>query len=232
LGQRRAASLDDERRSIHHHTVPQPRPESAPREATKGEILVPHDPDPKPVTGVRNVLVQSSLTQLQQRNYYDRYRTLIDPAVLQELHLSLGPGWIPIALAEAHYAACDRLQLTAEEIAQMGYSVGDRVQETTLVSTAKNRREAEIDLWSQMPTMHRMWPRIYQGGSVQIAKRGPKVVELELLGHRLGKYAYFRQATLTAIAAAYVALGVRVDSTKVVSYSAARDELLLRLAWT
>jgi len=200
--------------------------------ATEMEIIIPHVPDAGPVTAVKNVLIQSSLAQLQDNAHYERYRKLIDPKVLEELTANLGPGWVPIALADQHYAACDLLNLTTDEIANMGNRVGDRVQERALVAP-KAERASDFDLWTEaVRPLHRVWPRIYQGGSVQIVKVAPKTQQCELRGFSLVRHRYFRTATLSAMSAAHAAMGARIESTKVLRHDAASGELVMRMSWS
>jgi hypothetical protein len=206
------------------------RPESlGPSE--RREIVIPHEREIRPVTAIRNVVIQSSLAQLQGAGYYERYVTLIDPKLLEELMASLAPGWTPIELAHAHYGACDKLGLTQEEHAKLGQRIGSRLQETALVSGAKKSRDADFDVWTEAGPLHRMWARLYQGGSCQVVKLGPKDQLVELRAFSLSRYRYYRNAQLAGIGAAYEALGVRFDALKIASYHPARDELSFRLTW-
>jgi hypothetical protein len=79
------------------------------------EIIFPHDPTRGPVTAVRNVLLQTSLDELKAKGHYDRYVQLIAPEMLEQIQTFLAPGWVPIEIAHAHYAACERLGLTSEQ---------------------------------------------------------------------------------------------------------------------
>ena len=197
------------------------------------EILSPHDPDARPVTAVRNVILQASLTQLRDRGHYPRYAALIAAHTLEQLTaMSVAPGWVPIELALAHYEACDNLMLTREQFAEMGGGVGERVQETVLVSPAKKAREAEYDPWNATGPLNRMWARLYQGGSVQVVKVGPHDKLLEQRGFVLSQFHYFRQAQVAALKAIHAALGTRSVETKLESYSPARDELIVRVSWS
>ena len=194
------------------------------------EIIVPHSPDAGPVTAVRNVLIQSSLATLRANDYFERYEKLIAPSVLEQLQASVGPGWLPIALADAHYAACDSLMLTQEELAKLGSGVGARVQETTLVSSAKRSRPADFDLWSLGDALHRMWARNNRGGSVQVVKVGPCEKLLEMRGFSLTRHRYYRYATLAVIAACHEAVAP-ISSVKIESYSPKSNELVVRVSW-
>jgi len=196
------------------------------------QVIIPHVADFHPVTAVKNVLIQASLSQLQNAGFYERYSKLVDPMVLEQLLSSLGPGWIPIELADAHYAACERLDLNPDELEKLGEEVGDRLQNTSLVSAAKNSRQEDVDVWAVAGSLHRMWARLYQGGSAQLSKAGPNEQLLELRGFKLTRYLYYRNASVPAIGAAYLALGVRLESLTIAKYLSSRDELTYRLRWT
>ncbi|HEY2733204.1 MAG TPA: hypothetical protein VGI70_04430 [Polyangiales bacterium] len=197
----------------------------------QGEIVLAHDPNAVPATAVRNVLIQSSLTELKATGYYDRYAALIAPEVLTELAANLGPGWIPIELALAHYEACDKMNLSAEDFALLGARVGDRVQGAVLVTSAKKKRDEDFDLWNVEAQLHRMWARLFQGGSLQVVKLGPKMKLLQARGIRLNRYHYYRQGHLAALRATHSAIGVELTTLQIASYDEANDELTVRLGW-
>jgi hypothetical protein len=196
------------------------------------EILVPHDASAGPLTAVRNVIIQASLAQLRSHGHYERYSALIAADTLAQLtSSSIAPGWIPVELAMAHYEACDNLMLSREQFAEMGNAVGERVHETVLVSSAKKARDVNYDPWSAEGPLQRMWPRLFQGGSVQTVRVGPKAKLMEERGFRLNAFHYYRQGHLAAVAATHRSLGTCDVETKVVSYSPARDELIIRVSW-
>lgn len=194
-------------------------------------IVFAHTAESRPVTAVKNVLVQASLAQIQTAGFYERYSKLIESQVLEQLLSSVGPGWVPIELADSHYAACDRLNLNTAELKVLGSGVGDRLQKTTLVSTKKDR-QTSVDVWAELGSLHRMWDRQYQGGSVQVTQAGDQEMLIELRGFVLTRHLYFRNAMVPAIGVTFLALGVRLDSSKISKYVAARDEVTYRLSWT
>jgi hypothetical protein len=194
------------------------------------EILMPYEPDAGSLTAVKNVLLQSSLAELKAHGHYERYASLIEPQILEQLLASLGPGWVPVELALAHYEACDNLMLTPEQFALMGQGVGTRVKDAVLISLAKKVREANYDLWLSVGPLNRMWPRLFQGGSVQVSKVGPKAQLIEQKGYVLNRYHYYRQSHISAVRATYDALGA-TSTVKLLSYSAARDEMVVHVSW-
>lgn len=203
-----------------------------PASAAEREIFIAHLPELQPVTAVKNVLLQVSIAQLKSSGLFEQYEALVDPAVPAQILASLALSWTPIELALAHYGACENMMLRSEQLSGIGGRVGDRLQETSFVSAAKKTQESQVDVWSEVGAMHRMWARQFQGGSVQVAKHGPNDMSLELRGFRLNKFRYYREAQLAAIGAAYRALGVGILPLKIAYYSASRDELAIRIRWT
>ena len=199
---------------------------------TSRELLIAYDPAAGPLTAVKNALLHASLAELREHGLYERYVSVIDPSVLRELQVaSLAPGWVPIELAHLHYEACDRMQLAPEHFHALGQAVGYRVQNAFLVSLAKKVREANYDLWQAVGPLHRMWPRVFLGGSVQVWKLGPKDQLLEEKGYSLNRYEYYRRGHIAALTATYAALGS--DATvRISSYNPGRDEMTVSVSWT
>ncbi|HKP64580.1 MAG TPA: hypothetical protein VJV78_47920 [Polyangiales bacterium] len=199
--------------------------------APSSELVIPHDPHAGPVTSVKNLVLQFSIAQLQAHGHYEAYTKVIDAAVLSDLLARLGPGWVPVKYAIRHFEAVDRLQLSQEQIDQLGKTVGDRIQHTTLVSAAKRSREEGFDVWSSVGQLHRMWSRLYQGGSVQISKIGPTDQLISRRGYPMNRFRYYRLAQLGAFAAAYAALGTELTTREVLEVDTALDEVTFHVGW-
>ena len=197
----------------------------------RGEILIPHEQDFQPVVALRNTMLQASLGELREAGYFERYTAHIDPAVLHELSTNLAPSWVPIELADAHYQACDRMGLNAEELQRIGHAVGVRVRQTSIVVADNRTSGAPVDVWTIVGQLHRVWKRLYQGGSVQIVKLGPRDELIELRGHSLYRHPYFRFASIAAITAAHEAVGARIEVNRIVRYDAMTHETVIHLAW-
>jgi hypothetical protein len=198
--------------------------------STNREIVFRHLPDFRPCSAVRNVVIQSSLAMLEEEGHYERYLKLIDPKKLEELR-TIAPGWTPIALAHAHYQACDDLGLTQDEIAILGQRIGQKLHETMLVHSGKRNPGADFDLWEATGALYRTYARTYEGGSLQVVKLGPKDKLLELRGFALSRHRYYRIAQLHGIASGYQSFGVRLETMKIVNYNPTADELTFRFTW-
>jgi hypothetical protein len=195
------------------------------------EIIIPHVADIRPCTAIRNVVIQSSLAQLQEEGHYERYLQHIDPQKLEELKATFAPGWTPIALAHAHYRACEDIGLTQDEIVRLGQRIGWKLHETTLIHAAKRNPSMDFDLWEAAGALYRVWARTYEGGSCQVVKLGPKDKLVELKAFSLTRYRYYRIAQLHGIGSAYQRFGVKLETLKLVNYDPTGDELTFRFTW-
>ncbi|MET0340580.1 MAG: hypothetical protein ABW252_06240 [Polyangiales bacterium] len=195
------------------------------------EIITPHEEPVQPVTEVKNALLQSSLSQLRASGLCARYVALVDPRVPRDIEATLAMSWVPVQLAITHYQACDRMALEEDALQALGSGVGDRMQQMSLVSSAKTTSIIPGALWASAGPLRRMWARHYRGGSVQVVKLGACEMELGLRGFVLNQFRYFRQAQLSAIAVAFAAIGARDTSVKLDLYNSVKDELKLRISW-
>jgi hypothetical protein len=195
------------------------------------ENIYPHDRTRGPVTAVRNVLLQTSLNELQENGHYERYVQLIAPEKLEQLQTFLAPGWVPIEIADAHYAACNGLDLSSAQSGRLGARIGNRLQQTLFVSNAKGARDPDFDLWKVTPGLYRMWARLYQGGSVQLTRLGEHETLIGQLGFTLNRYEYYRQAQMRAIAAAYASVGTRITRFDIERYDPETHEIEFHMAW-
>lgn len=173
---------------------------------------------------------QSSVAQLREHGHFDRYCKHIDAKVLQEISTNLAPGCVGLELAEAHYRACDALDLSTEELDRIRQTAGQRIRESALVVSGKNAGMA-IDVWAGASQPHRVWKRLYQGGSVQFAKIAPTERPHRLPRVVLNKFRYFRCANLAGIKGVHEAIGIRVESARIVRYEPTTLELTVHLVW-
>ena len=202
---------------------------SPPAGSEAREILVAHAGEIRPVTAVKFLLMQSSIAQLEQGGLFARYAEVVEPKVLARIRSGLASEWAPVELAEAHYQACDGMGLSDEQLRGVGQRVGDRLQETTLVWSGKGR--PAVDVFEASKALIRMWPRHYQGGSVQAIKLGPNNLLYELCSFRLNRFRHYRVGQLAVFRAAYEAIGVQLQSARILSYSAPKDEVHVSVSW-
>lgn len=194
-------------------------------------VVVPHEQPITPAYAVRSTMLQSSLTFLREKGYFERYCALIEPQHRATIVESLAPIWMPIEVGLAHYAACDALNLSAAEQKAIGESVGTRLQGTLLSSFMRGARESGIATpMFYLGRADRLYKRLIQGGSPQVKRTGPKDVEIELQGVRLTRSAYFRAAFLGMARASLAFFGAS-GFTKQLAFDAASDRFVISIAW-
>jgi hypothetical protein len=159
------------------------------------EVILPFPEPDEPLTGVRGTLLVSSLNTLRLRGHFDRYRALLPPKMETEVLTALASSWCSLDLARTHYATCDALQLSAEELVEIGQAVGNKVQSSFLGTVLRRARSSGLaDPWLLLPHMDRIWARMFLGGGTSVLKTGPKDALVQLRNTSLLEIPYFRNA--------------------------------------
>jgi len=156
-------------------------------------LEVPRERVP-PVISVRSTLIASSLQAVRDRDLFDRYTALLPREHHEVVLRSIAGTWLPIEAGLAHYHAMDGLHLGSLEIVEVGKSVAEKVQHSVLATLAKLATGTGATPWVALGQMHRLFARIFVGGGVAVAKRGPKEAHVELIGNPLVEIPYFRGA--------------------------------------
>ncbi len=193
-------------------------------------VVLPHVGLHEPARAVRSTLLQSSLSFLRERGHFERYYALLEPQYRELIVQSMAPAWMPIEVAIEHYAACDALKLSPGEQAAIGESVGRRVQGTMISSFMRAAREAGVTPMFYLSRFDRLYQRLFQGGSTQVTRTGPKDVEVELWGARLPRFQYFRMAFTGLCRASLNFFGSR-GFARQVSFLPEVDRLVISIAW-
>lgn len=183
------------------------------------------------VTQVRSTLLQSSLNSLRTHGLYERYLTVLDPAYREIVLGSLAPEWLPLDVAEAHYGACDALQLTPEEMQRIGEDVGDRIQGTFLGTVVKRARSFGLTPWVLLNQFERLWGRLMLGGGVGVYKTAPKDARVEVHHLPLARFAYFRTGFCGVISAGIKLGAGQSVIVRVAKSGRVEERLVFNAAW-
>ena len=136
-------------------------------------------------------MIIASLQSLRRHGCIDRYLTHVAPAARDEILALAAPAWVPIGLAEAHYAACDALGLAVSEMLAIGAEVSriDAAGAHVLLGLA---RAGGVTLWSLLDRLPASWHRMYRGSVFRTTKLGPKEASVVVAGNRLARFGYWR----------------------------------------
>lgn len=194
------------------------------------EIIIPHDLTRGPVRAVRRMLVHSSIAEIQQLGLYDEYRANIDKATLEHILELIGPGWMPVELAQAHYGACNRLSLSDEQIHAAGLRAGEKMGSQLIVGAQISSLPSERSAWELIAAFSRMGRRMHEGGSTQYLKLGPSKLQIEHVGNPLFAERYYRLGHGGFMYQTFKSVGIDVIDAKVSNFRA--DKLLFDVTLT
>jgi hypothetical protein len=148
--------------------------------------LVPH------ATHFRSTWLTSSQATLRAHGYFAQYERHVAPELKQDVLGMVAGQWLPMRVAMAHYEACDRLQLSTEELVAVGEAATRRANATSLEFVVRLATAAGADVWTVFAQAQRMWERTCRGGAVAVFKLGPKEARIEVAGYPLSRYRYNR----------------------------------------
>jgi hypothetical protein len=182
------------------------------------------------VTRVRSTLLSASLQGVRQMGWEKRYFSVLPAALHDEIRMLIAGVWIALDLAIAHYTACDRMELSPDEIREMGKAVSFRTQKTFVGTLGSVVAGAGATPWSIYTHSHRIWGRIFDGGDMVIYKVGPKDMDVVCVGCPLFTVRYFRRA-LTSYYAAIVSLVAKSVHCRELAERRGANEIALRISW-
>jgi hypothetical protein len=162
--------------------------------AMAGKLLLDHVSSHGPtVSHIRGIVLLKSVENLRHSGLFERYAAELDPAYRAQIELALAASWLPLELAEAHYAACDRMRLSDAEIERLGSLMAERMSSALFSILLKMTRQAGMEsMWSALKQNDRIWDRMYRGGQVTIIQTGPKDLIMENRGIPLAQSRHWR----------------------------------------
>ena len=156
-------------------------------------MLVPlPTPTVPPCTLVRSTVLTSSRLGLREAGHFARYESLLGAEDRGALSRIAEGTWLPIALAEAHYTACDELGLSDDETVSLGALAGRHAQATFLSTIVRFAKGVGATPWSALTQFPRLWARGFVGGAPAVYKVGPKDARVEAVDWPLARIRYSR----------------------------------------
>jgi hypothetical protein len=178
----------------------------------------------------RSTWLTASQAALRDRGHYQAYEALLDRRHKSDI-LSAVPGiWLPMAIARAHYEACDALSLPVDELLAIGGSATKRAHPTTLGFVARLAQGGGVTPWTVLAQATRLWQSTCDGGAIGVARLGPKEARVDMLGFPLASIRYNR-FTMRGIAISVAALFCKKAYAKEVASLTDARSVVLQLSW-
>lgn len=198
-----------------------------------GPVLVDYQhPEGHTITHVRGIMLANTRDNLRGIGLYEDYQRLLPEPARSALAEAVASAFIPVEHVLAHYQACDRLPISAEQFALFGRRQAERVRDTFLGITLQRARSLGLtDLKAMLGRVGQLHERIYRGGGCAAIELGPKDVHFEISGFPFAECHAFRSGWV-AYTEAFSALFVRVATAKQTRPRTPHPHrLALRVSW-
>ncbi len=150
----------------------------------------------EPVTEIRSTWLRASLVTLEARGHLSAYTKYRQAAGTPALDDALLEPWLPIEAAISHYAACEALGLSDEDLFAIGYSLTSLVHRSYFSLALHLVKTAGATPWHVLETgLPQLWKRIWRGGGLAVVPTGPKDARVDLFGWPLSRFRYCRRTT-------------------------------------
>jgi hypothetical protein len=184
----------------------------------------------QPCKNIRSTLLLSSMRALRERGHFERYARVAPPGFATRLAAAGAPQWLPIALAEAHYGACDALGLSELEVLALGGQVAT-VQASGIQVLLRAARAGGATPWTALRNINLYWSRMYDGSAVRIVERGPKDVLLVVESNALVRIDYWRIGLRGILGALGRGLSTSAYVNEIRRADPSSDSVTYSLAW-
>lgn len=159
------------------------------------EVVIAHPPSgtrTEPVTRVRSTFIAAGIAVLRARDLFDRYVSALSDDDRPALLCTVAGSWVTLALAMAHYRACDALELHHFDAMAIGSEVGARAHDSVLLGVKHLAVPADVTPWTLFAQYDRLWARSLDGGGFRVLRAGPKDAVIEVQQNPLAASPYYR----------------------------------------
>lgn len=210
---------------------------------TMGSGATPNDSDdwlvPLPATRnrvsnathFRSTWITASQGTLKARGLRERYEAEIAPEHRDVLLNIIAGEWLPMEIAHAHYGACDRLRLPADELLEIGIEATKKASKAHIAFIVRMAHGMGVTPWTLLSQTPRIWTRTFRGGgAIGVARLGPKDARLELVGFPVAGLRYLR-VTMRTIVGSMLELFCERAYAKDIPEMCDERVLAMRLSW-
>ena len=184
----------------------------------------------EPCVRVRSTLLVGSLRALRSRGHGALYLAAIDPHAAETISALGVPQWLPIQIAEAHYAACDSLKLSVDEMLKVGALVAPTAASGVQV-ILRAARTTGATPWTALDRAPTYWRRMYDGSGLVVTKTGPKDATITIRRNALARYTYWRTGLRGIVVELARGLSAAAFARELASAGLMRDSVTYGLSW-
>lgn len=147
------------------------------------------------VEAVRSILTSASLETLRELGHFDRYFELLPHPNRHDVLGAVEHEWLPVGVADVHYATCDALRLDEAQLRHIGARACTKLLETFRVAPFHPSRESEaVTPWLPLAHYGRVFRGLLRGGTCTVEGIGPRDAVVRANGATFFATRYFRSA--------------------------------------
>jgi hypothetical protein len=183
-----------------------------------------------PLSAVRSTLVAAGAKSLRALGVYDRYLAALPETKRAALTMAVAGSWIPLDSMMVHYAACDALGLSDEQVVEIGRGVGSTIRDVSTAILKSLASGAGATPWTLFDAYGRIWSRVFLGGDASYVRHGPKDAVLLVRAFPIARFAYLR-GTFCGVHERLFGIFCSKIYTQIVRTSLTEQGFDLRLSW-
>jgi hypothetical protein len=163
---------------------------------SSGALALDASPHAVPLaTSIRSTLLAASVRSLKGAGLYDKYLQHLPTEHHECIEGIMPGGWLPIGVASAHYAACDRLALPPDVIAHIAGDCSRFFSTVIYTMLARLARAAGATPWLAFDQAERLRSLTWVGSAIVVTRIAPKEARYAWFGQPLATSPYFRAAS-------------------------------------
>jgi hypothetical protein len=151
----------------------------AQRTAPAEEPLFDPPRDVGPVSAVRGTLLLIDWRWLREHDLFDAYADALGRS--HALLLAGAADWVPWPTGLAHWEAIDKLELSHDQLIDMGTFMGEHAHNVVLATLVRLAGKLGMSPWPALSQCHKLWTRSWRGGGMAAYRIGPRSARVEVL---------------------------------------------------
>jgi hypothetical protein len=185
--------------------------------------------DTPTVDAVRGFVFTSGVAWFKQRGVYERYESLLPPALRGRINTLTATDWVEIDDAHRAYAACDGLELSVQDQVELGRVVSS-ANNGIILRTVVRLVGKVASPWTGLGQADRLWQRSNRGGAIAVYKIASRQARVEFWKVPLARSPFFVTSMRGALGAAIEPFCDRVLVVELPELTTS-DGFALRVIW-
>ncbi|MFO0660403.1 MAG: hypothetical protein U0165_11320 [Polyangiaceae bacterium] len=145
-----------------------------------------------PLVAAKGSVLFTTWKLYRERGWFSRYVDALPRQYRDNVMSTSVADWVPLPHLQAHYDACEALNLSIDEQIEVGRVVADAVHGAFLNTLSKMAGKLGISPWIPLAQCNKLWQRSWQGGAMMVYRCGERSARLELWSVAVAQSSFHR----------------------------------------